>query len=106
MRALEELRSSGKIGSPLQAAVSVHCSGEKYAILESLADDLRFVFICSHAEVVRDATDALVCSPLPHNKCERCWHVRDDVGSDPTHPGLCGRCLNNLFGEGEARACA
>ena len=106
MRALEELRSSGKIGSPLQAAVSVHCSGEKYAILESLADDLRFVFICSHAEVVSDATDALVCSPLPHSKCERCWHVRDDVGSDPTHPGLCGRCLSNLFGQGEARACA
>jgi isoleucyl-tRNA synthetase len=34
-------------------------------------------------------------------KCERCWHWRGDV--DPAHPGLCGRCVANLFGEGESR---
>jgi isoleucyl-tRNA synthetase len=106
LRALEELRSAGQIGSPLQAAVRVHCSGEKYELLTSLGDDLRFVFICSQTEVVNDATDALFCSPLPHDKCERCWHVRSDVGRDPGHPGLCGRCLSNLFAEGEARAFA
>ena len=39
-------------------------------------------------------------------KCERCWHQREDVGSNPDHPTLCGRCSSNLFGDGEARACA
>jgi isoleucyl-tRNA synthetase len=39
-------------------------------------------------------------------KCERCWHWRGDVGSDPAHPGLCGRCVANLFGAGEPRAFA
>jgi len=45
-------------------------------------------------------------APLEHAKCERCWHVRDDVGANADHPGLCGRCVSNLYGEGEVRACA
>ena len=39
----------------------------------------------------------------PHVKCERCWHWRDDVGHDPAHVGLCGRCTSNLHGAGETR---
>jgi len=38
-----------------------------------------------------------------HQKCERCWHYREDTGSDANHPTLCGRCVSNLFGAGEAR---
>ena len=37
-------------------------------------------------------------------KCERCWHYRSDVGSDPAHPTICSRCTANLFGSGEPRA--
>jgi isoleucyl-tRNA synthetase len=106
MRALEELRIAGRIGSSLQAAVSLHCDGEKYELLASLGDDLRFVLICSQTNVIRDASDELRCSPLPHAKCERCWHVRADVGANPDNPGLCGRCIDNLHGEGETRAFA
>ena len=105
-RALEELRVAGSIGSSLQAAVTVHADGEKYAILESLGDDLRFVLICSQTQLKRSAEDKLECAALPHAKCERCWHVRDDVGADPEHPEICGRCASNLYGEGETRACA
>jgi isoleucyl-tRNA synthetase len=32
--------------------------------------------------------------------------VREDVGANTEHPELCGRCINNLFGEGETRAFA
>jgi isoleucyl-tRNA synthetase len=39
-------------------------------------------------------------------KCERCWHWRADVGADPAHPALCGRCVSNLFGAGEDRVFA
>jgi len=106
MRALEELRSAGRIGSPLQAAVMLHCDGEKHALLASLGDDLRFVLICSQAAVVRDPVDQLFCTALTHAKCERCWHVRAEVGEHPEHPGLCGRCIDNLYAEGEARAFA
>jgi isoleucyl-tRNA synthetase len=105
-RALEELRIAGRIGSSLQAEVIVHADGEKFDLLSSLADDLRFVFICSKTRLIQSAEDKVECAPLPHAKCERCWHVRDDVGADPAHPDLCGRCVANLYGEGEARACA
>ena len=105
-RALEELRVAGRIGSSLQAAVRIHADGEKYEILESLGDDLRFVLICSTASIVRNAEDKLECTALAHAKCERCWHVREDVGANSEHPDLCGRCVSNLHGEGEERACA
>jgi isoleucyl-tRNA synthetase len=105
-RALEELRVAGQIGSSLQAAVRLHADGEKYDILASLGDDLRFVLICSQTELLRSSEDKLECAALEHAKCERCWHVRADVGSDPAHPEICGRCVSNLHGEGEVRACA
>ena len=38
-----------------------------------------------------------------HAKCERCWHLRPDVGANAEHPALCGRCVSNLFGDGEPR---
>jgi len=106
MRALEELRIAGRIGSSLQAEVRIHCNGEKYDTLAALGDDLRFVLLCSQTTLVRDSREELRCAPLAHAKCERCWHVRADVGRHPEHPGLCGRCLDNLFGAGEERAFA
>ena len=36
-------------------------------------------------------------------KCVRCWHQRDDVGDNSDHPELCGRCVENVAGDGEAR---
>jgi isoleucyl-tRNA synthetase len=105
-RALEELRIAGRIGSSLQAEVTLYVDGEKYARLDSLGDDLRFVLLCSKTHLVRSAEEKIECAPLPHAKCERCWHVREDVGADPAYPDLCGRCVSNLNGEGEPRACA
>ena len=69
----------------------------------SLGDDLKFVFICSAVTVVRSDSEQLQVRPLEHAKCERCWHVRADVGAQPGQPGLCGRCIDNLFGSGEVR---
>jgi len=105
-KALEEQREAGKIGSALQAAVEIRCAGEKYEVLAALGDDLKFVLICSATELVRDEAEQVIATPLAHAKCERCWHVRADVGADPAHPGLCGRCVSNLHGSGEVRHCA
>ena len=41
--------------------------------------------------------------PSDHAKCVRCWHHREDVGLNADHPELCGRCVDNAFGAGEAR---
>jgi isoleucyl-tRNA synthetase len=45
-------------------------------------------------------------APSTATKCERCWHWRDDVGADPAHPTICGRCISNLSGAGEVRQAA
>ena len=105
-KALEARREAGEIGSALQAAVEIRCAGDKYDALASLGDDLKFVFICSATTLIRDEAEAVSASPLAHAKCERCWHVRPEVGANASHPALCGRCLSNLYGEGEARRCA
>ena len=103
---LEEVRIGGGIGSSLQAEIEVKVSGDKYALLSTLGDDLKFVFITSQAkltQVASEADEAVVVTPSTHQKCERCWHYRADVGSHAEHPHLCGRCVSNLFGDGEAR---
>jgi len=106
-RALEEVRSAGGIGSSLQAEVDIHASGEDYALLTSLAADLHFVLITSRASVHKaDGALRIDITPSAHQKCERCWHWRADVGGAPEHPGLCGRCVANLYGDGEARVAA
>jgi isoleucyl-tRNA synthetase len=104
---LEEARVAGKIGSSLQADVRICASGDKLALLQSLQDDLRFVLITSSATLTPVATaaeEAVIVNASAHAKCERCWHYRDDVGADAAHPGLCGRCVSNLYGAGEPRA--
>jgi isoleucyl-tRNA synthetase len=103
---LEEARVRGEIGSSLAAAVEIHTSGEDFSLLESLGDDLRLVLVTSSARLFSSedpARDGTRVTPCAHPKCERCWHYREDVGVDPMHPSICGRCVSNLYGSGEAR---
>ncbi len=112
-KVLEDLRTAGQIGSSLQAEVEIRACGAKYELLASLADDLRFVLICSKTTLVKAAdagAEAIIATATAHAKCGRCWHWRADVGQDARHgaehPELCGRCVSNLYGEGESRAFA
>ena len=61
----------------------------------------------SEAPADAGATDveglALLVSASSHDKCERCWHRRPDVGTIAAHPTLCGRCVENIDGDGEQR---
>ncbi|MDO8718406.1 MAG: isoleucine--tRNA ligase [Polaromonas sp.] len=100
---IETLRAEGKVGSSLQANVSLQVKADDLALLASLGDDLKFVFITSAMDLV--AGDALESSVNASSavKCERCWHYRDDVGIDPAHPTICGRCTRTLHGAGEDR---
>jgi len=121
MRRIEEVRVAGQVGSSLQAEVDVYAEGRIHDALQSLGDDLKFVLIVSRAdlhtldqaggaEIVTEkfaddstAGFALAVSASTHEKCERCWHYRADVNADTAHPGICGRCVSNQFGKGEAR---
>ena len=103
---IETLRAAGQVGASLQAEVDLTVTAEDYALLSSLGDDLKFVFITSAVALHAGAALAISTRPSQATKCERCWHYRDDVGNDPLHPTVCGRCTSNLYGAGETRVCA
>jgi isoleucyl-tRNA synthetase len=108
-KALEEARAADRIGSSLQAEVTIRAAGEAYEALASLHDDLKFVLITSSATLVKvdaEADEGVDVVASKYMKCERCWHYRADVGAHAEHPTLCGRCFSNLFGEGETRSAA
>ena len=100
---IEAVRADGKVGASLQAEVRIHAQPEDLALLQSLGDDLKFVFITSAAEALAGEALQADVTPSSHAKCDRCWHYRADVGVNPEHPSLCGRCDSNLHGQGEER---
>ena len=111
---LERLRAAGEIGAALEARVDLYCSDKLKAMLDNVADELRFVLITSYADVhgldkrgdtaaATERDDLFVsAAALEHGKCVRCWHRREDVGANSNHPELCGRCVTNI-GDGEDR---
>jgi len=115
---LEALRVAGDIGSGLDAEVDLYCGRELYTLLSKLEDELRFALITSYARIylagsppaegqhyTLSSNDELwvAVAASSHNKCVRCWHHREDVGANPEHPQLCGRCVENVDGDGEQR---
>ena len=100
---IEALRADGKVGSSLQAEVRLEVNAEDHALLASLGDDLKFVFITSAIELVAAYALSTGARASFNAKCERCWHYRDDVGQDAEHPTICVRCTSNLYGAGESR---
>ena len=114
---LEKLRKAKTIGSSLAAEVTLYCDDALAGRLNGLGDELRFVLITSYATIAPladKAADAvqgewsgpelwIKAAPTGHTKCVRCWHHREDVGSHAEHPELCGRCVENVAGDGETR---
>ncbi len=105
MRRIEDVRSTGQVGSSLAAEIDIYADGDDYDLLSSLDDDLRFVMIVSRATLHRGDLRVEV-KATTEEKCERCWHHREDVGAHAEHPGVCGRCVENLVGAGESRSYA
>ena len=100
---IETVRAAGTVGSSLQAVVTLTAAPEDHALLASLGDDLKFVLIVSATHLVAGSALQISVAASSDAKCERCWHYRADVGQNPEHPTLCGRCDSNLHGAGENR---
>ena len=99
----ETLRADGKVGASLLASVSLQAPPEDHTLLASLDDDLKFVFITSQLTLLSGPELIATVTVSQDTKCERCWHYAPDVGVNPEHPTLCGRCNSNLHGAGETR---
>ncbi|MGK0497276.1 isoleucine--tRNA ligase [Neptuniibacter pectenicola] len=114
---LEEQRNAGVVGGSLEAEVTLYCSDELQQLLAKLDDELRFVLITSQAQVAplcaavdakQTELDGLQVKIVKSSaeKCPRCWHYRADVGLNADEPELCGRCVENVHGDGESRSFA
>ncbi len=112
---LEKSRAKGDIGSSLNAEVELYCNREYFDLLNKLENELHFIFITSNTAVFANefAPDDAVQTELDginlrvivseQPKCVRCWHQRYDVGEHTDHPEICGRCVENIDGDGELR---
>ena len=89
---IESLRSTGEIGSSLQATVALQTDDEEAALLAE--DNWQDVVIVSSMSVTPDggAGHSIRVDIAPGAKCARCWRVLPEVGSVAAHPTLCLRC--------------
>lgn len=112
---LEQARKENRIGGGLQAEITLYCKDDLKAQLDLLGDEFRFVTMTSEASVMplSEASSNLPDSEIEglkisvtateHQKCVRCYHHREDVGSHEGHEEICGRCVDNLGETGETR---
>ena len=116
-RVLEGMRKAEQIGASLEAKLTIYADDATLSRLGETASELRFFFITSEltlasleprpADAVKvelDGAEVWISAEVSNaEKCVRCWHRRDDVGSHAEHPELCGRCIGNIQGPGENR---
>ena len=123
---MDVARSEGLINSNLSASVTIKTIGYVYKTLSKLDKELKFVFINSNVNLISESTGKaqevkkldkesgqldvttyndldIIVEPAQGEKCVRCWHIREDIGINPAHPEICGRCAENVEGQGEVR---
>ena len=101
--AIEPLRADKSVGSSLQAEVAITAPDALAGYLKALGEELRFALLVSEVSVAKGDELAVAAKVSGGEKCERCWHYTDDVGSVAAHPTLCARCAENVNGKGETR---
>jgi isoleucyl-tRNA synthetase len=114
-RMIEEARNDNKIGSSLECKLDLICNDKLYQNINNISDELKFVFIVSECTLrLGNENDSYSIDKNPYklsisisksqnNKCERCWHLNETVGTIEDHPTICRRCSDNVYGDGECR---
>src|SRR5512140_1865446 len=92
---LEKARQAKQIGKALDARLTITGSGAAVEQAKANPEVLRELLNVSQLEINSAAQGEIVVSvsKAAGQKCERCWHWETDVGSNPAHPAICGRCV-------------
>ena len=101
--ALAEAEAAAEAAQPLREALTL-LSASRHPEVDNLSDWLLVSSVTLTTEAGLAGVELLVASTTtsgltlgiaraPGHKCERCWHYSEDIGSHPTHPTLCGRCV-------------
>ncbi|MGD0086876.1 MAG: isoleucine--tRNA ligase [Verrucomicrobiota bacterium] len=97
LAALEKARQAKLIGKSLDAKLiwTVGKDSGRPKVTE-YAETWRELFNVSDIkflETEKGEDSSIVVEHADGQKCERCWHWETDVGSNPEHPTICGRCV-------------
>ena len=95
---IEIERQKGKIKNALDADLEISIVKEHYDLTKPLEDELNKFFICSNL-ILKEGKENIIVVKSDFQKCIRCWHKVETVGDD----GICGRCHDNMSGNGETR---
>ncbi len=90
-KALEEARAAKKIGTFMQASVTLAAPD-----LPKDFPQWPEVLVVSEVEVSASPTLSINVHAAEGKKCARCWRYQRDVGRDAARPELCGRCVKQL----------
>jgi isoleucyl-tRNA synthetase len=92
---LEGSRQAKTIGKSLEAKVIISVAPKTNAeIAEKFKDDFRELINVSQLEFRRGGVlPTSIVERADGQKCERCWRWELDVGQNPEHPTICGRCV-------------
>ncbi len=90
--ALEIERAEKRIGSSLQANPVIYADKKYQQAMSGL--ELSELLITSGARFEDGDDLSVVVQKAEGEKCQRCWKVSEDVGSDPEHPEICPRCAD------------
>jgi isoleucyl-tRNA synthetase len=92
---LEKARQAKTIGKSLEARIILRGSDALLVDAKAHLEYLRELANVSQLEVESNGEGTVPVQVVraEGQKCERCWHWETDVGSNPEHPTICGRCL-------------
>jgi len=90
---LEKARQAKIIGKALEAKVNLGLADEFLKQVSKARDDLRELLNVSQLELGAAPGVTVQVAHADGQKCERCWHWETDIGANPAHPTICGRCV-------------
>lgn len=92
---LEKARQAKTIGKALDAKIEITVPQvqSRYADRDLLKELLNV----SDLKINAGETAAHSVSKADGQKCERCWHWETDIGQNPAHPTICGRCTRAVL---------
>jgi len=105
LKALEDQRRVGQIGSSLEARLVFATTSERdFDYLQDFQDRLAALLIVSQVEIIKaDRIETALGDFFPNTalriekarglKCPRCWNYRT-LGQDPEYQDLCERCAS------------
>ncbi len=93
-QAVEVARQQKIVGKGLEASVTLELPESRARKwIEANPEEAAEFFIVSNLHLKPGAAAVANAERSPYPRCERCWRHLPDVGSDPSYPDLCGRCI-------------